>query len=192
MWLSSFIINFVYILTFIYKLFFSGSIRVCLGFPGGSYGKESAYNPGEEGLIPGSGRYPGGGHGNPLQNSCLENPVDGGGWQAPVHGVAELDMTEWLTLSKVCLKQWAFEFLISSVYFFCKQKLYSKVQYIKSIKARLIWLRGGVGTWNPTNLGGPSQRPSIIIWSTEEHSLEMTLLPLFISLMCVCMLYSRY
>ena len=37
---------------------------------------------------------PGGGHGNPLQYSCLENPMDRGAWQATVHGVAELDMTE--------------------------------------------------------------------------------------------------
>ena len=45
-----------------------------LGFPGGSDGKESACNVGDLGLIPGSGRSPGGGHGNPLQYSCLENP----------------------------------------------------------------------------------------------------------------------
>ena len=40
-------------------------------------------------LIPGSGRSPGGGHGNPLQYSCLENPMDRGAWQATVHGVAK-------------------------------------------------------------------------------------------------------
>ena len=45
-----------------------------LGFPGGSDGKESTYNVGDLGLIPGLGRSPGGGHGNPLQYSCLENP----------------------------------------------------------------------------------------------------------------------
>ena len=44
--------------------------------------------------IPGSGRSPGGGHGNPLQYSRLENPMDRGAWQATVHGVAELDMAE--------------------------------------------------------------------------------------------------
>ena len=44
------------------------------GFPGGSDGKESAYNMGDLGLIPGLGRSPGGGHGNPVQYSCLENP----------------------------------------------------------------------------------------------------------------------
>ena len=43
------------------------------------------------GLTPGSGRSPGGGHGNPLQDSCLDIPMDGGAWQAVVHGIAELD-----------------------------------------------------------------------------------------------------
>ena len=45
-----------------------------MGFPGGSVGKESACNAGDLGSIPGLGRSPGGGHGNPLQYSCLENP----------------------------------------------------------------------------------------------------------------------
>ena len=43
----------------------------------------------DPGLIPGSGRSPGGGHGNPLQYPCLENPMDRGAWQATVHGVAK-------------------------------------------------------------------------------------------------------
>ena len=51
-----------------------------MGFPCGSDGKESACNAGDLGLIPGSGRSPGGGHGNPLQYSCLENPMDSGAW----------------------------------------------------------------------------------------------------------------
>ena len=49
-------------------------------FPGGSEGKASAYNAGDLGSIPGSGRSPGEGNGNPLQYSCLENPMDGGAW----------------------------------------------------------------------------------------------------------------
>ena len=46
------------------------------------------------GSIPGSGRSPGGGHGNPLQSSCLENPTDRGAWWASIHGVAELNTTK--------------------------------------------------------------------------------------------------
>ena len=51
-----------------------------LGFPGGSDGKASACNLGDPGSIPGSGRSPGEGNGNPLQHSCLENPMDRGAW----------------------------------------------------------------------------------------------------------------
>ena len=50
---------------------------------------ESACNVGNTASIPGSGRHPGEGNGNPLQYSCLENPVDRGAWQATVHGVAK-------------------------------------------------------------------------------------------------------
>ena len=57
-----------------------------LGFPAGSEGKESACNAGDLGSIPGLGRCPGEGHGNPLQYSCLENPMDRGAWRAMVHG----------------------------------------------------------------------------------------------------------
>ena len=50
--------------------------------------KASAYNAGNPGSIPGSGRYPGEGY-NPLQYSCLENPMDGEAWKAAIHGVAK-------------------------------------------------------------------------------------------------------
>ena len=58
-------------------------------FPGGSDGKASAYNVGDPGSIPGLGRSPGEGNGNPLQYSCLENSMDGGDWWATVHGVTK-------------------------------------------------------------------------------------------------------
>ena len=58
-------------------------------FPDGSDGKASAYNVGDLGSSPGSGRSPGEGNGTPLQYSCLENPMDGGAWWAAVHGVAK-------------------------------------------------------------------------------------------------------
>ena len=60
-----------------------------MGFPGGSDGKESACNAGDLGLITGLGRSPGGGHGNPLQYSCLENLMDRGDWWATVHRVTK-------------------------------------------------------------------------------------------------------
>ena len=59
------------------------------GFPGVSNGKESGCNVRHPGSIPGLGRSPGEGNGNPLQYSCLENPMDRGAWQATVHGVAK-------------------------------------------------------------------------------------------------------
>ena len=60
------------------------------GFPRSSVGKESACNAGDLGSIPGSGKFPGEGNGNPLQYSCLENPMDRGAWQAIVHGTARI------------------------------------------------------------------------------------------------------
>ena len=55
-----------------------------MGSPGDSHGKESAYDVGDSGSIPGSGRSPGGEHGNPPQYSCLENPIDREAWRATV------------------------------------------------------------------------------------------------------------
>ena len=55
-----------------------------MGFPSGSNDKESACNAGDLGLIPGSGRSCGAGHGNPLQYSCLKSPMDRGAWWATV------------------------------------------------------------------------------------------------------------
>ena len=64
-------------------------------FPGGSDGKASAYNSGDLGSTPGLGRSPGEGNGNPLQYSCLENPMDRGTWWTIVCGVAK----SWTRLS---------------------------------------------------------------------------------------------
>ena len=68
---------------------------ICRASPSGSDSKESACSAGDPGLIPRMGRSPGEGNGNPLQYSCLGNPMDRGAWWATVHGVTEeLDMTE--------------------------------------------------------------------------------------------------
>ena len=64
-------------------------------FPPSLVGKESACNAGDLGLIPELGRSPGGGHGNPLQYSCLKNQIDRGDWWATVQGVAK----SWTQLS---------------------------------------------------------------------------------------------
>ena len=76
---------------------------VFLSFPGGSDGKESTYNARDLGSIPRPGRSLGGGNGNPLQYSCLENPLDRGAWQA-TSMEQQRDMTEWLsTVDGICL-----------------------------------------------------------------------------------------
>ena len=61
-----------------------------MDFPGGSDGKASTSNAGDPGSIPGSGRSPREGNGNPLQDSCLKNPTDRGDWWPTVHGVTKI------------------------------------------------------------------------------------------------------
>ena len=64
-----------------------------VGFIGGTVVQNPPANVGVAGSISGSGRSPGGGNGNPLQFSCLENPIDRGAWEATVDGLAESDTT---------------------------------------------------------------------------------------------------
>ena len=77
-----------------------------MGFPGGSEVKASACNAGDLGSIPGLGRSPGEGNGNPLQYSCLENPMDGAAWWATVHGVTK----SWTRLSDFTTLQYCVDF----------------------------------------------------------------------------------
>ena len=70
-------------------IYLYNTIKVEKGFPGGSNSKESACNAGDPGSIPGWGRSPGEGNGNPLQYSCMENPMDRGSWQAAVFGATK-------------------------------------------------------------------------------------------------------
>ena len=73
---------------------------MCIKLIGGSEVKAPACNAGDLGSIPGLGRSPREGNGNPLQYSCLENPMDGGAWWATVHGVTK----RWTRLSDFTLK----------------------------------------------------------------------------------------
>ena len=86
------------------ECYFCSYPRLLIHFPGGSDGKESACSAGDPGFIPGLGRSLGEGNGNPLQCSCLGNPMDGGAWQAPVHGV---------TKSRTQLSSFTFRLLIT-------------------------------------------------------------------------------
>ena len=71
------------------------------GFPGGSPAKESASDAGDPSSIPGLGRSPREGNGNPLQYTCLEISMDRGAWRASVHVAAQSDTTQQLTLASV-------------------------------------------------------------------------------------------
>ena len=88
-----------------------------MGFPGGSEVKAFACNAGDLGLIHGSGRSPGEGNGNPLQYSCLENPMDRGAWQATIHGIAKSrtrlsDFTLSLSLKAFICRIWLNVFFV--------------------------------------------------------------------------------
>ena len=77
-----------------FQLFF---VFIAVQLLSGSVVKNPPANEGDVGLIPGSGRSPGGGHGNPLQYFCLENSMLRGAWWASVHGVTQSDTTEQLS-----------------------------------------------------------------------------------------------
>ena len=91
---KGFILFFIILLEYFYNDYVSFNDYMIISpnhrsFPGGSVSKESTCNVGDPGLIPGSGRSPGEGNGNPLQYSCLENSMVRGAWWATVHGVAQ-------------------------------------------------------------------------------------------------------
>ena len=72
-------------------------VTLNIGFPGSSVSKESACHAGEQGSVSGWGRSPGEGNGNPLQYSCMENPMDTEAWRATVHGVTKSLITSALS-----------------------------------------------------------------------------------------------
>ena len=82
------------------------------GLPWWLSGKEPAFNVGDQGSIPGLGRSPGGGRGNPLQYSCLENSMDRGAWWATVHRVAKSQIwLKWLSSSGIYISRVYSQFL---------------------------------------------------------------------------------
>ena len=84
-------------------------------FPSSSVGKESACSAGDPGLTPGLGRSPGEGNGSPLQYPCLEDSMNGGAWQAAVHGVTK----SWTRLSNFTFAFFHFLLSLSSTFYFC-------------------------------------------------------------------------
>ena len=98
---------------------------LCMGFPGGSEVTESACSAGDLGSIPVLGTSPGEGNGNPLQYSCLENPMDGGPWWATVHGV---------TKSQTQLSDFTFTFFHFRVIYALPQ--FEKIKPINTKKKR--------------------------------------------------------
>ena len=77
------------------------------GFPGGSEVKASPSNAGDLGSIPGLGRFPGGSHGNPLQYSYLENPMDWGAWWATVHRAVKSQTRLWMHAHMLYKRAWS-------------------------------------------------------------------------------------
>ena len=118
----------------------------CLGLPTWLIGNESPANAGDLGSIPGSGRPPGGGNGNPLQYSCLENPTFRGAWWATVHGVTESQTRLSLhthIAPVLCL-----------VFFFFALEVYQILASSQGIKPTSLTLEGSLNHWTP------SQAPS--------------------------------
>ena len=137
----------------------SYSLPVPWGFPCGSVVKNPPVNAGDTGWIPGSGRSPGRGNGNPLQSSCLENPMDRGSWQAAVHRVAK--SWTWLSLRTwhgqhlaVCFQDGISTFCKNSerkelLVLFCSWENRSLERWNPLVQVtKLIRAGAGVLTWN--------------------------------------------
>ena len=105
------------------------------GFPGGSDSKVSVCSAGDPSSIPGLGRAPGEGNGSPLQYSCLENALDGGAWQATVHGVAKSrtrlsDFTFTFTFTfRSYAQQWNYWVIWQLYSYFLKESPYGSPQW---------------------------------------------------------------
>ena len=130
------------------------------GFPDDSVSKESACSAGDKGdvgSIPGSGRSPGGRNGNPLQNSCLENPMDGGAWWATVHRV---------TMRCTRLKKLSTHAHILSQHFCSPLDVFETLGVTSSHHTALIIYR--IPCYEAT-LGSRSKTPRLVILNQHPH-----------------------
>ena len=140
-----------------------------MDFPGGSDGKASAYNAGDLGSIPGSGRSPGKGNGNPLQYSCLENSVDGGAWQATVHGVAK---------NRTRLSDFTFTETHTTESFCCTAEINTlEINYTLNLKMTHIYLSmkqkhsqtERTDLWLPNRVAG--QMDGLRVWNQQMQTI---------------------
>ena len=123
---------------------FSITVYHLWGFPAGTVVKNSTANAGDVSSIPGSGRSPGEGNGNPLQYSCLENSMDRGAWQATVLGVAK----SWTWLSTQYSHNRTFKFLLTSACYIEYSLKYSSLCLCQNYEPRVgISICTSAGVW---------------------------------------------
>ena len=130
---------------FLLSLFIFFLLLVIWSFPGGTSGKEPACQCrrlGDVNLTPGSGRSPGERYGNPLHYSCLENPMDGGAWQATVHGVQRVEhdlVTEHIHTHIIILWSNCITLYYIRIFLIYMNKIYSEFTFYKIIKYTLLF-----------------------------------------------------
>ena len=167
---------------------------ICTGFPGGSDGKEFTCSAGVVGSVSGSRRSPGGGHGNPLQYSCLENPMDRGAWQATVQVVARVGhnlVTKTKYLEVVCWLVWQmysvqFNSVAQSCLTLCDPMNRSTPglpvhhQLPEFTQTHVHWVRDAIQPSHPRSSPSPpaptpSQHQSLFQWVNSSHEVAKVL-----------------
>ena len=139
--------------------YYNIGLIVVPGLPRWLSGKEFACNPGDPSSVSGSERSPGGGHGNPLQYSCLKNPMDGGAWWATVHGVSKSrtslsDFSFFLSLSL------SFSFLCMRQDEWCKMNI--KLTWGYSLFKRFSFHLESHLKKNVSTIPSTSKRPNVL------------------------------
>ena len=155
---SMFLAILFYLFEFIGWLMFLVFTPMILSFPGSSVDKESACNAGDWGSIPGLGRSPGEGNGNPLQYSCLENPMDRRAWRATDYGVARVGYD---LVTKTTATTHNFKYAMT---------VYMQIWFLKCrIMLRLLTVKSNAKLSPP-----PSSWPSHTFCSSSLHPLNIT------------------